>query len=390
MADATSINIKQALQNEAAKLGFDSVHFVRPDAIPQAGARLKEFLAQGYHGEMAWLETHAERRQSPLHLWSEVKSIIILGMNYAPQDDPRDDPLQKSQAVHQGNISIYANGDDYHDVIKKRLKQLGRWLLSEQAGEEIKVFVDTAPVMEKPLAQAAGMGWQGKHTNLVSREFGSWLFIGSIFTTLNLAPDQPETDHCGSCSACLDICPTDAFPAPYQLDARKCISYLTIEAKQQVPRVYRQQMGNRIYGCDDCLAVCPWNKYARSAQETKLQLRDNLRQPALSDLVQLDDAAFRVLFSKSPVKRIGRDRFVRNVLIAIGNAAGRASENAHIDYLPLIKDRLDDASPLVRGMAVWALSHYVESHALEKLARAQLVHETDPDVRSEWEHCLDA
>ncbi|MGC6475512.1 MAG: tRNA epoxyqueuosine(34) reductase QueG [Parvibaculales bacterium] len=386
MADASTINIKLALQNEAAKLGFDSVHFVRPDAIPEAGARLTEFLTKGYHGDMEWLETHAERRQSPLHLWPEVKSIIILGMNYAPPDDPQDNPLQKCQAVHQGNISVYASGDDYHDVIKKRLKQLGRWLLSEQAGEEIKVFVDTAPLMEKPLAQAAGMGWQGKHTNLVSREFGSWLFIGSIFTTLNLAPDTPETDHCGSCSACLDICPTDAFPAPYQLDARKCISYLTIEAKQQVPRGLRRQMGNRIYGCDDCLAVCPWNKYARRTQETKLQLRDNLRQPALSDLVQLDDAAFRALFSKSPVKRIGRDRFIRNVLIAIGNAA----QSGEIDYLPLIKERLEDSSPLVRGMAVWALSHYVDHQTFKKIAQVQLADEADPDVRLEWEHCLDA
>ena len=264
---------------------------------------------------MDWLADRPERRADPRGLWPDVRSVIMLGVNYGPDQNP----LKILEARSRGAISVYAQGDDYHDLIKKRLKALARWLVAAEACE-VKVFVDTAAVMEKPLAQAAGLGWQGKHTNLVSREFGSWLFLGAIFTTLDLPHDDADTDHCGSCRACLDICPTSAFPAPYQLDARRCISYLTIEHKGPIPREFRKAIGNRIYGCDDCLAVCPWNKFAQAGRETKLAARDELRAPPLAELARLDDAAFRAMFTKSPVKRIGRDRFVRNVLIAIGNS----------------------------------------------------------------------
>jgi epoxyqueuosine reductase len=305
-------------------------------------------------------------------LWPGVRSIIMLGFNYGPDENP----LALLERRTRGAISAYAQGDDYHDVIKKRLKMLARWLVAA-SGEEVKVFIDTAAVMEKPLAQAAGLGWQGKHTNLVSREFGSWLFLGVIFTTLELPRDAAETDHCGSCRACLDICPTNAFPAPYKLDAQRCISYLTIESKGPIPREFRKAIGNRIYGCDDCLAVCPWNKFAQEGREAKLAARTELRAPSLVELARLDDAAFRALFSKSPVKRIGRDRFVRNVLIAIGNADD-ASLSAEAERL------LDDASPLVRGAAVWALSQLVERERFEALAAQAMGGETDESVRDEW------
>ena len=287
---------------------------VKPDAIPLAAPRLREFLAAGAHGDMGWM-ANAERRGEPRVLWPDVRSIVMLGINYGPDDDP----LAILKERTRGAISVYARGDDYHDLIKSRLKQIGRWLI-DRAGGDVKVFVDTAPVMEKPLAAAAGLGWQGKHTNLVSRQFGSWLFLGAIFTTLELPPDEPERDHCGQCRACLDICPTAAFPAPYRLDARRCISYLTIEHKGQIPRELRPLIGNRIYGCDDCLAVCPWNKFAVAGREVKLAARAVLRAPPLAELVRLDDAGFRTLFAKSAVKRVGRARFVRNVLIAIGNS----------------------------------------------------------------------
>ena len=277
--------------------------------------RLQEFLATGAHGDMDWMARNADRRVDPKILWPEVRTIVMLGINYGPSGDP----LAILREGARGAISVYAQGDDYHEVIKPRLKRLGRWLIDEVGGD-VKVFVDTAPVMEKPLAQAAGLGWQGKHTNLVSREHGSWLFLGALFTTLDLPPDAPEDDHCGSCRACLDICPTAAFPAPYRLDARRCISYLTIEHKGPIPRALRPLIGNRIYGCDDCLAVCPWNKFAQAGSETKLAARAALRAPPLAELARLDDAAFRALFTKSAVKRIGRARFVRNVLIAIGNS----------------------------------------------------------------------
>ncbi len=324
----------------------------RPDAAPQAKARLTQFLADGMHGDMNWLKATAERRGAPRALWPEVRSVIMLGLNYGPDHDPLAVLAQKDRAA----ISVYAQGDDYHDLIKKRLKELARWLTA-QAGGDVKVFVDTAAVMEKPLAEAAGLGWQGKHTNLVSRQFGSWLFLGAIFTTLDLPPDNPESDNCGSCRACLDVCPTEAFPAPYRLDARRCISYLTIEHKGPIPRELRPLMGNRIYGCDDCLAVCPWNKFAQQGREAKLAARDALRAPKLAELARLDDAQFRALFTKSPVKRTGRERFIRNVLIAIGNS-GDVSLAKEAERL------LDDPSPLVRGAAVWALSQLMRREDL--------------------------
>ncbi len=321
---------------------------------------------------MDWLASNPERRADPRVLWSDVRSIVMLGTNYGPDRDPCEILGHRSH----GAISVYAQGDDYHEVLKKRLKALARWLAA-QAGGDMKVFVDTAAVMEKPLAQSAGIGWQGKHTNLVSREFGSWLFLGAIFTTLGLPRDAFDADHCGSCQACLDACPTAACPAPYRLDARKCISYLTIEHKSAIPREFRAAIGNRIYGCDDCLAACPWNKFAQQGRELKLAARDELREPDLAELSRLDDAAFRNFFSKSPVKRIGRDRFVRNVLIAIGNSGHAAlCENA----IAL----LDDPSPLVRGAAVWALSRLMTRDQFGTLAERHLPSEADDVVRSEW------
>ena len=337
-------SLKAALANEARALGFDCIGVTDPDAIADAGKYFRDFLDAGAHGDMDWLAAQPERRADPRMLWAGVRSIVMLGVNYGPDENP----LAILERRTHGAISVYAQGDDYHDLIKKRLKALARWLVATSGGE-VKVFVDTAAVMEKPLAQAAGLGWQGKHTNLVSREFGSWLFLGAIFTTLDLPRDAADSDHCGSCRACLDICPTSAFPAPYKLDARRCISYLTIENKAAIPHEFRKAIGNRIYGCDDCLAACPWNKFAQAGRETKLAARDELRAPALADLADLDDAAFRARFRKSPVKRIGRDRFVRNVLIAIGNSNDTALASA-------AQRRLGDDSPLVRGAAVWALS----------------------------------
>lgn len=362
--------MKAALAREARTLGFDAIGITAPDAIEGAGKLLQIFLDAGSHGDMDWLARDPERRADPRALWSEVRSVIMLGVNYGPDEDPMAVIAQRSR----GAISVYARGDDYHELIKKRLKTLARWLLA-QAGGDVKVFVDTAAVMEKPLAHQAGIGWQGKHTNMVSREFGSWLFLGAIFTTLELPRDNAEADHCGSCHACLDSCPTAAFPAPYRLDARKCISYLTIENKGPIPRDLRAAIGNRIYGCDDCLAACPWNKFAQQGREAKLAARDGLRAPSLAELSRLDDVAFRALFTKSPVKRVGRDRFMRNVLIAIGNS-GDAS---------LIEDArrlLHDENALVRGAAVWALSRLLPRDEFSQLA-AQ-VNETDESVREEW------
>jgi epoxyqueuosine reductase len=322
---------------------------------------------------MDWMATTAERRGSPRALWPQVRSVIMLGLNYG--GGLAADPLAILAQRDRGAISVYAQGSDYHDVIKPRLKALARWLVA-QAGGDVKVFVDTAAVMEKPLAAAAGIGWQGKHTNLVSREFGSWLFLGAIFTTLELPPDAPEQDHCGTCHACLDVCPTAAFPAPYRLDARRCISYLTIEHKGPIPRELRAAIGNRIYGCDDCLAVCPWNKFAQAGHEAKLAARDELHAPPLAALARLDHAAFRQLFAKSPVKRTGRDRFVRNVLIAIGNS-GDLSLAGEAERL------LSDPSPLVRSAAVWALAQLDRDRAAS-LSTTHLVHESDSSVREEW------
>ena len=346
----------------------------RPDAIPEAPERLRRFLAEGAHGGMDWLETTAARRADPRLLWPEVRSVVMLGLNYGPEEDPLAVLARRSC----GAISVYARGDDYHDLIKRKLKALARWLVAA-AGGDVKVFVDTAAVMEKPLAAAAGLGWQGKHTNLVSREFGSWLFLGAIFTTLDLTPDLPESDRCGTCRACLDICPTRAFPAPYRLDARRCISYLTIEHKGPIPRELRPLIGNRVFGCDDCLAVCPWNKFARVGRESRLAARAALRAPALAELARLDDAGFRALFAKSPVKRTGRDRFVRNVLVAIGNS-GDAALAGEAERL------LADPSPLVRGAAVWALAR-LDRPRLAALASRRTT-EPDESVREEWDAAL--
>ena len=343
----------------------------RPDAIRAAKPHFERFIAEGQHGDMDWLATTAERRADPLTLWPDACAVIMLGMNYGPDRDPLEILRQRSR----GAISVYAQGDDYHDLIKAKLKAIARWLVAT-AGGDVKVFVDTAAVMEKPLAAAAGIGWQGKHTNLVSRELGSWLFLGAIFTTLAIEADEAEVDHCGSCRACLDICPTAAFPAPYRLDARRCISYLTIEHKGPIPRELRAAMGNRIYGCDDCLAVCPWNKFAQAGREAKLAARETLRAPKLAELARLDDAAFRALFSKSPVKRTGRDRFVRNVLIAIGNS-GDATLADEAERL------LNDASPLVRGAAVWAVSR-LDPARLAELAATHRTRESDDAVLDEW------
>src|SRR6266851_4191603 len=365
-----SADIKAAIRQLA--LGFDAVGFAPPLLAPQARAHLAEFLARGYHGDMGWLADRAEERAQPAALWPGVKSVVVLGLNYGPQEDP----LAVLEAKERGAVSVYARNRDYHDLVKSRLKALARWTVERWPGE-IKVFVDTAPVMEKPLAQAAGIGWQGKHTNLVSRGFGSWLFLGEIYLSLDLAPDSAEADHCGACTRCLDVCPTRAFDGPYRLEARRCISYLTIEHKGHIAAALRPLMGNRIYGCDDCLAVCPWNKFAQTGREAKLAARDELRAASLTDLARLDDMAFRALFAKSPVKRIGRNRFIRNVLIAIGNSNDSA--------LAIEAERLlDDASPLVRGAAVWALSQLMGQGEFEALAARAISTELDEGVQVEW------
>ncbi len=363
---------KAAIRDRALEIGFDAVGFAAPRLAEGARADLADYLARGYHGDMGWLAKNAERRGDPAVLWPEAKSAILLGLDYGPAEDPR----RLQAARERGAISVYARGRDYHDVLKKRLKALARWV-HESFAAEVKVFVDTAPVMEKPLAQLAGLGWQGKHTNLVSRDLGSWLFLGEIYTDLDLAPDPEEADFCGSCQRCLEVCPTDAFPAPYRLDARRCISYLTIEHKGHIAREFRQAMGNRIYGCDDCLAVCPWNKFARRTDEAGLLPRAELTAPRLADLAALDDAAFRRLFAGSPVKRTGRDRFVRNVLIAIGNSGLP-------ELAPAVRARLDDPSALVRAMAIWALARLApETFAAERARRKP--DEIDIAVLEEWD-----
>jgi epoxyqueuosine reductase len=337
--------LKQTLTTEAKAIGFAKIGVCRPTDIAEAGARMHAFVAAGHHGQMGWLADRIAWRSDPSVLWPEAKSVIMLADLYTPNHDPLAILQEKSRAA----ISVYAQNKDYHDVVKKRLKRLGRWLL-EQAGEDhqIKVFVDTAPVMEKPLAQAAGLGWQGKHTNLLARDLGNFFFLGAIFTTVPLEPDSPEVSHCGSCTACLDICPTQAFPAPYQLDARRCISYLTIEHKGPIDPDLRSALGNRIYGCDDCLAVCPWNKFAQTATEMRYAPRDDLRAPNLAKLVQLDDQGFRDRFSGSPIKRIGRDRFVRNVLYAIGNSGDAG-------LIEMARSLVDDPDAAVSDAAKWAL-----------------------------------
>jgi epoxyqueuosine reductase len=367
--------LRSAIRERARMLGIDALGFAAPD-LPRARQNAyRRYIAAGRHGDMAWLARDPERRQSPKGLWPEVATVIVCGVNYGPDEEPLAPLIRRDRAT----ISVYARHRDYHDLIKGRLKQLASWLHG-RFGAEAKVFVDTAPVLEKPLAERAGIGWQGKHSNLVSRRFGSWLFLGEIFTDLLIDPDPPESDHCGNCRACLDICPTDAFPAPYQLDARRCISYLTIEHKGHIPREFREPIGNRIYGCDDCLAVCPWNKFARTASEVQLQAREDLRAPRLAELVRLDDAGFRRRFSGSPIKRTGRDRFVRNVLIAIGNSGDPS-------LAELARERLADPSPLVRAMAVWSLGRLLGRDALAALAPHREA-EGDAAVLDEWREAL--
>ena len=366
-------DLKQQLAAWAQQEGFDAFGVTRPEAIAPAGGRLVEFLADGRHGDMGWMQTHADRRASPQALWPEAKTVIMLGMNYGPEGDPLDILAERER----GAISVYAQGRDYHDVLKSKLKSIaGR--LAAATGEQVRVFVDTAPLMEKPLAAAAGLGWQGKHTNLVSRSHGSWLFLGAILTTAELPTDVPETDHCGSCTRCLDICPTAAFPAPYQLDARRCIAYLTIEYRGHIAHEFRKPIGNRVFGCDDCLAVCPWNKYAKTASDIRLKTRAQTDHPPLAELLALDDAAFRARFSGTPIKRTGRDRFVRNVLIAAGNSGDRS-------LLPEVERLLADASPLVRAMAVWALGQFGPREEVLRLASHHLAREIDTGVRGEWQ-----
>lgn len=341
-------DLKARLIETALAEGFVAAKVCRPDAAPETASRLGAFLEAGYHGQMSWMAERTAWRGDPTALWPEARSVLMLAESYAPDHDPLEVLAQRDRAA----ISVYAQGKDYHDLVKKRLKRVARWLVAE-ADCEVKVFVDTAPVMEKPLAQAAGLGWQGKHTNLLSRDFGNWVFLGAIFTTVELEPDEAEQDHCGSCRACLDACPTDAFPAPYRLDARRCISYLTIEHKGPVDEELRALMGNRIYGCDDCLAVCPWNKFAVEAREVRYAAREDLKAPKLAELAVLDDATFRSKFSGSPIKRIGRDRFVRNVLYAIGNS-GQAS------LAEVARPLTTDPDAAVADAARWALARLAQ------------------------------
>jgi len=370
---AVGDNLSGFVKARALEEGFDSVGIADPGAIGAAGEGLMGFLAAGYHGDMGWLEANAEKRADPRVLWSEVRSVIIVTLNYGPDADPRTAREHPSR----GALSVYAKGADYHDVIKAKLKAVARDFAAV-ADADVKVFVDTAPVMEKPLAQVAGLGWQGKHTNLVSRNLGSWFFLGAIFTTATLAPDPSEHDRCGSCRACLDACPTGAFPAPHRIDARRCISYLTIENKGQIAREFREAIGNRIYGCDECLAACPWNKFAQVASEVRFHAREAADDPPLRDLLRLDDAAFRERFRGSPIKRIKRDRFVRNALVGAGNSG----DATLIDDVMRL---LGDSSPLVRGMAVWATERLGGLELKSKLKERYSSEEKHAAVREEWE-----
>jgi epoxyqueuosine reductase len=371
---ATAAQLRDAIRARALALGFDAVGFAPANLAPEARRRrleqLASFVEQGWQGDMGWLAQRSEERVDPATLWPQARTVVSLALNYGPQADPRDALGEHERAA----ISVYAQGRDYHMVVKTKLKALGRFIWDEYR-QSIKVFVDTAPLMEKPAAQVAGLGWQGKHTNLVSRQWGSWLFLGELLLSAELPYDRPEDDHCGQCRACLDVCPTNAFPAPYKLEARRCISYLTIEHEGAVDRELRAALGNRIYGCDDCLAACPWNKFAQAARETQLAPRAALTAPLLAELAQLDDKAFRDRFAGTAVKRIGRDRFVRNVAYALGNASREA--------LPAVERLLGDPAPLVRGAAVWALSRLAPQRFAKERDK-RLAHETDPDVRAEW------
>jgi epoxyqueuosine reductase len=369
-----TVAIREAIRDRALAVGFDAVGFAEARLDEAARDGLREFLARGYHGDMGWLAGTALRRGDPRVLWSEAKSVVVLGVSYAPEEDP----LALAAREDCGVVSVYARGGDYHDTLKRRLKALANWIEAGWPGA-LKLFVDTAPVMEKSLAERAGLGWQGKHTNLVSQDFGSWLFLGEIYLSLALEPDEAGRDHCGSCRRCLDACPTAAFPAPHQIDARRCISYLTIEHKGMIPAALRPAIGNRIYGCDDCLSVCPWNKFARAAGEPDFLPRQALTAPRLAELAELDDAAFRRLFAGSPIKRTGRDRFLRNVLIAIGNA-----EPGDTELREAARRRLDDASPLVRATAVWAFARLASAERFAAERTRRLAAETEPLVCEEW------
>ena len=364
--------LKAELRRRALSEGFDDVRVTAAAADPLLQDRLAHFISQGREGDMAWLADSAERRSSPQAMWPEARTAVMLAMRYGDGSDPLPWLAQTQRAV----VSCYAQGADYHEVIKPKLKRLAGWLATA-ASADVKVFVDTAPLMEKPLAARAGLGWQGKHTNLVSRDLGSWFFLGAILTTAELPADEPETDHCGSCRRCLDICPTAAFPAPHQLDARRCISYLTIEHKGHIAQEFRKPMGNRVFGCDDCLAVCPWNKFAVAASEQRFYSRAEAANPPIAELLGLDDAAFRARFRGTPVKRTGRDRFLRNVLIAAGNSGDSS-------LVPQVEGLTADASPLVRAMAVWALAQLLPSDAWHKTRETLADRETDPYVRNEW------
>ena len=368
----STFEIKRALRDRAQTLGLCDLRVTHPEAIGKAGDRLMQFLESGRHGDMSWMQTAADRRCHPNALWPEARTILLTGLSYAPSSDP----LKNLAHVSNGTISVYAQGRDYHDVLKKKLKELAHFL-AEQTGEEVKVFTDTAPLMEKPLAAASGLGWQGKHTNLVSRTEGSWLFLGAILTSAVLEPDAAESDNCGSCSRCLEICPTAAFPEPYQLDARRCIAYLTIEHKGHIAAEFREAIGNRIFGCDDCLAVCPWNKFARVSREVQFAASQATLNPPLAELLTLDDNAFRLRFAGTPIKRTGRDRFIRNVLIAAGNSRDN-SLCASVEHL------LTDPSPLVRAMAVWAFKRLADPSSIAARTRRLAATEADTCVRDEW------
>ena len=376
-------NTKEAVHARAREMGFDAVGFTAPQLSPRVKEDFTAFIKQGLHGDMVWMAEKAAQRRDPASLLNGAKTVIVLGINYGATKPLLDDPLSGLHNRDRGNLSVYARGSDYHHVVKKRLKAFASWLCDTHSCDA-RVYVDTSPVLEKPLAAKTPVGWQGKHTNLVSRDYGSWLFLGEVLTTLDLPSDVPEEDHCGSCRDCLDICPTEAFSAPYRIDAKRCISYLTIEHKGPISREFRTALSNRIFGCDDCLAVCPWNKYARESHETALLPRPELTAPRLATLAALDDAAFRDMFAGTAVKRLGHTRFIRNVLIALGNS-GKNSNSSDPNIVSATQPHLDDPEPVVRGAAVWALLQLLDKKDFTRLRERHLAHETDPEVREEWE-----
>jgi epoxyqueuosine reductase len=372
------VDVRALIRAEALAAGFATVGFTTPGAVPLAGPRLFEFLGQGRHGDMDWMVTHADRRHHVNALWPEARSVVMLGYSYAPLEDPIATRIAANRAV----ISAYAKARDYHDTVKAALKRVAR-VMHASSGAEVKVFVDTAPLMEKPLAEAAGLGWQGRHTNLVSRSHGSWLFLGAILTTLELKSDAASADHCGTCRRCLDACPTQAFPADYQLDARRCIAYLTIEYAGHIAEEFRSPIGNRVFGCDDCLAVCPWNSFAQATHDSRMAVRAEMDNPPLRELLVLDDATFRARFRGTPVKRTGRDRVVRNALIAAGNSNDKS-------LLEVIQPLMTDPAPVVRAMAIWAFARLADAASLAELRSIHAGQETDTDVQQEWRRTTDA